>query len=109
MSGNNLDSLKYCTEQLQQFHRPKKRHKGSPVKAKDLKGPKNKKKDEENDDPRHPQDRDREWNRADMLNKLTAFSFYTGTDLANRYSYGKANIAQAARDHDYMKTPFTEC
>lgn len=107
VGGKDLDSLKSCTELLQQFHQPKKRHRGSPVKARDMSGPKKKKK-EDDDDPRHPMDKNREWNRADMLNKLTAYSFFTGVDLANRYSYGRADLVQAAADHDYLKSPFTE-
>ena len=104
-SGGDIDILKSCTEVLQQFHRPKKQHKGSPVKAKSLKGPKTSKRD---DDPRHEQDRNPIKNRDDMLNKLTNFSFYSESNLANRFSYPKANLNQASQDHDYFKAPFTE-
>ena len=43
-----------------------------------------------------------------MLNKLTAYSLHSGRDLANRYSYSKANIVQATKDHDYLQEPYTE-
>ena len=75
------------------------------MKAICLKGPAKAKND---DDPRHEADRIQQKNRDDMLNKLTAFSLHSGRDLANRYSYSKANIVQATRDHDYLQEPFTE-
>ena len=60
------------------------------------------------DDPRHLVDRNSQKNLDEMRNKLTAYSLESGMNLANRYSYDKANIVQASRDHDYLKEPFTE-
>ena len=34
--GEDISVLKSCTEELQTFHKPRKFHSGSPVKAKDL-------------------------------------------------------------------------
>ena len=101
----NSNVLKSCTEILQQFHKPKKAHKGSPVKARNLKGSLKAKND---DDPRHPQDRDRQRNLDEMRNKLIAYTFYSGRNLANCFSFDKANFVQASQDHDYLRSLYPE-
>ena len=100
-----MTELKSCTEILQQFHRPRKQHKGSPVKARNLQGSSRAK---NSDDPRHEVDRNSQKNLDDMRNKLTAFSLKSGLNLANRFSYGKADLLQATLDHDYLPKPFAE-
>lgn len=101
-----LNFQKSCTDELQTFNRPKKQHLSSPIKAQQLKAPKLARLD---DDPRHPDDIGRSWNRHDLENKTTAFVYYSGRDISNRYTYGSANLQLAAQDHDYLKMPFLEC
>ena len=43
-------------------------------------------------DPRHPSDRNRPCLQSDIQNRTTAFCYYSGLDLAMRYTYGKANL-----------------
>jgi hypothetical protein len=43
-----------------------------------------------------------------VLNKVTAFSYYTGMDISLRYAQKKANLQAAAQDHDYLSKNFLE-
>ena len=104
VKDGELNVSKSCTETLQTFQRPKKIHKGSPVKAENLgKGLKS-----FEDDPRPVAFRNRQSFQDDIRNKTVNFVFQSGLDLAMRYTFSKANIAAAAEDHSYLKRPFTE-
>lgn len=92
---------KACTEELQQFHRPKKGHKGSPVKASDLG------KNSQVDDPRPLHLRNRECYTSEVLMKTVNFSYFSGMDLSLRYALPRADVQSASQDHDYLKVPFT--
>lgn len=92
-----------CTETLQTFQRPKKYHKGSPVKAENLgRGVR------EDDDPRKPEHRKRPSYNDEVRNLTTNFVFSTGIDISMRYTVAKANLFEAAIDHQYLEIPFTQ-
>lgn len=46
--------------------------------------------------------------KDDVLNKVTAFSYYTGIDISLRYTQRKADLQTASLDHDYLKENFIE-
>lgn len=92
-----------CTEQLQQFHKPKKAHKGKPVLAETMgRGLTDK------DDPRPMSFRNRAGYNDFVRSKVISHCQHTGQDIAQRYAYKKANIQEATIDHHYFKVPFTE-
>ena len=105
-TSGELNFLRSCTDQLQTFNQPKKQHSSSPVKAQQLKGPKIA---QNEDDPRHPDDIGRSFNRVDLENRTTAFVYFSGMDVSNRYTYSRADLQKAAQDHDYLRNPFLEC
>ena len=43
-----------------------------------------------------------------VLNKVTAFSFFSGLDVSLRYAQKKADIQTASKDHDYLRRSFLE-
>ena len=93
-----------CTETLQTFQRPKKSHKGSPVKAKDLGSglP------HADDDPRRPEHRNRPSYNDEVRNLTTNFVFATGIDISMRYTVPKADLFEASIDHQYLQIPYTQ-
>lgn len=94
-----------CTETLQMFHAPKKRHVGSPVKAECLG---NGIMGEYDVDPRRKDPK----KKIDVYSKIRSetiqFCSATNMDIANRYAFDKANIQEASLDHSYLEQPFTE-
>ena len=93
-----------CTEELQQFHRPKKMHSGSPVKASNL----GKGLGEEDDDPRPLHLRNRASYTDEVFMQTVHYSQSSGTDVFLRYAFRKADIQAASLDHDFFSRPFTE-
>jgi hypothetical protein len=97
-----------CTESLQSFHRPSKRHCSSPVKAENLgKGVSNR--DWDLSDPRPEK-----WKQyakegyQDHVNMLTVnYCNATRRDSNWRFKFGKADIQTASEDHFYDKLPVT--
>ncbi len=98
-----LKTAQSCTEVLQSFHCPAKRHVSSPIKASALgRGI------TDEDDPR-PDEYKNNPGYQDMVNMLTVnYCWSTGRDVSWRYKFGKCNIQQAAQDHDYEKLLLTE-
>ena len=90
-----------CTDQLQTFKKPSGSHHGSPVRAENLgKGYPD----------RDPRQKFRNWEGyKDHVNNATInFCAQTGLDITMRYAIGKADLAAAQLDHDYLKRPFVE-
>ena len=94
-----------CTETLQTFQQPKKRHKSSPVKAQNLGTGINENIDV---DPRKPQYRNRPSYNDEVKNLTTNFVSSSGIDVNMRYTVKKADLFTASQDHDYLKIPFTQ-
>lgn len=93
--------LKSCTEVLQQFHRPKKTHKGSPKKAESFKTP-----IVDCGDPRPVHLRNLQGYNDFVTNQTVNFVYQTGLDVGNRYRSTPANLVEAARDHHYLAIPY---
>jgi len=103
--GGKLAVSHSCTEKLQTFHKPKRRHDGSPLKADKLpskcaKGLL--------DDPRPPQLRNLVGYEHHVRSTVVNYCSNTGHDLTMRYLYEKADLGAAVHDHRYMTRPFTE-
>lgn len=94
---------KACTEELQTFHHPAKKHKGSPLKAEQMGKRRN-----DFDDPRPLKFRNRPGYNDRVQNLITNFAFQSEIDICARYAYKKADLQTASNDHDYCKLPFLE-
>ena len=105
VSSGEVLVQKSCTETLQTFHKPKRFHDGSPVKAEDLGGAGKKAKLE---DPRHEEDKNNPSYQAHVYNTVVNYVASSNKDLVIRYLYPKADLQQAALDHDYCSLPFLE-
>lgn len=91
-----------CTEELQQFHKPKK-HKASPVKASSLgRGV------SDQLDPRPENMRNRPGYQMEVNMRTVNYCNYTGRDSMWRFKFGKADVQTAATDHRYERLPMTE-
>jgi len=98
-----LKVAKSCTETLQNFHRPKRSHAGSPVRCEKL----GKKISEElDDDPRPVYMRNRPEYSDQVMMKVINFSYHSGIDVPFRYLGERADMAAAALDHDYFNRDF---
>lgn len=102
VSTGEIIIAKSCTEQLQSFHRPKKAHTGSPLKAEEL----GEDIVENDDDPRPVCLRNRPQYNDEVAMKTINFSFHSGLDIAFRYSLPAADLSAAAEDHFYLKQDF---
>ncbi len=91
-----------CTQQLQAFHHPAKRSL-SPVKVEQLGG----KIPAGHDDPKQPQDRNNSCYREGVNIATVAFCYDTDLNIAMRDTFGKADVLQATKAHDYLKMPIT--
>ncbi len=107
-AGNKVVIQQSCTDTLQAFHRPVKAHIGSPVKAANLFKNNGESDDDDDDDPRPKKFRNRASYSTDVQNATVAFSFYSGMDVAFRYSFGQADLQTASIDHDYLRKPMTQ-
>jgi hypothetical protein len=98
-----LHTLKACTEELQSFHRPKKFFKGNPIPSYKM----GKGLGKYDEDPRDVRDKNNPSSvTTNIYNATVAYVQSSGKDVVNRYAFGRANIQQAAKDHDYLREPF---
>ena len=93
-----------CTETLQEFHKPKKSHAGSPIKSQALGGL-----TEYDEDPRPKKFKELpEENRLSRLANATVnFSHLSGANPSCRYMFPRANLQAAVSDHCYLDKPYT--
>ena len=90
-----------CTDALQTFKKPTKAHSGAIVPAEALgKGVK------DDDDPRPLELRNRPSFMDELRMKTVNFVYETGIDTSWRYTFPKANMKLAMRDHCYLDKPF---
>ena len=90
-----------CTDTLQTFKRPTKAHQGLPVPAEQLgKGVK------DDDDPRPKKFRNRPSFMDELRMKTVNFVYHSDIDTSWRYTFPKANMKLAMRDHYYLDSPF---
>ena len=101
--SGTINISKSCTEELQSFHKPKKSHSGSPVKAEHLA---RQIQDDPDDDPRPVHLRKREQYSNEVMMKVINFACNTGVDVAYRHMGTRANCSAAAKDHDYLDRDF---
>ena len=101
-SSGLVKIAKSCTETLQNFHRPKRAHTGSPVRCEKLKSAK----EDDDDDPRPEFLRNRPEYSDQVMMKVINFSFHSGIDVAFRYMGARADTSSAALDHDYFDRDF---
>ncbi len=101
---------KACTESLQSFHKPKRLSNSSPVKAELLKKRSKKICLARDDDPRPKKYRERSKEAFQAeVNMLTVnYCWSTNSDVMWRYKMEKADVQQAAMDHDYDQLLMTE-
>lgn len=92
-----------CTEQIQQFKKPNKVYKGSPVKANDLGLHLT-----NDEDPRPSKFRGWEGYQSHVQNTTINFCSQTGLDISMRYAIPQANMRMLNNDHDYLSQPLIE-
>ncbi|XP_014678575.1 PREDICTED: uncharacterized protein LOC106818373, partial [Priapulus caudatus] len=99
-----LDVERSCTEGLQTFHKPRKAHTGSPVKAEDISS----KVSCMQDDPRPEHFRHMSGYNDYVRNAVINYCAESLLDMTMRYLYPKVSLQAAVLDHDYLMLPFTE-
>ncbi|CAM1154303.1 Uncharacterised protein r2_g4267 [Pycnogonum litorale] len=90
-----------CTDVIQQFHKPKKLHTSSPMKATDMLLAKI-------EDPRAKEDRNKAGYNDYVRSVTINYCSYSNKDIVLRYLYPEADLQTAAADHDYFNKPWTE-
>jgi hypothetical protein len=99
--NGDLSVVKSCTEQLQTFKKPGKLYSGAPVAAEKM-GPGAK----DDDDPRPPRFRNRPSYQDELRNATVNYAAKSGMDVSWRYTFPRADLQQAMRDHDYLEKPY---
>ena len=105
IGGSDLEVESSCTEVLQTFHKPKKQHKGSPIKADNMKTVT---RDSKLDDPRPEAYRNCPGYEDHVRNTMINYCSNTSKNITMRYLWGKADVQSASLDHDYLKLSVSE-
>lgn len=106
LETSTLSVSKSCTEEIQTFSKPRKLHNASPMKCDALKKASNSVVLDEDEDPRPTHMRGRPSYQDEVNNFTTNYVYHSGLGISMRYTYGYADIQQAAIDHDYLDSPF---
>ncbi len=103
METGELDILVSCTDELQQFHKPRKVHAGSPIRVEQL----GQGITEIDDDPRQMHLRNREAYTSEVFMRTVNYCYQSNKDVFLRYAFSKANVQEASVDHSYLSRPMT--
>ncbi|XP_021369785.1 uncharacterized protein LOC110460902 [Mizuhopecten yessoensis] len=98
---------KSCTENLQNFHKPKFLYDGKPIATENI-PTKRKFSDDILQDPRPHKYRNNHGYTDFVRNMMINYCASSSQDIAMRYLHPSADIQAAALDHDYFPLPFTE-
>ncbi|XP_021365774.1 uncharacterized protein LOC110458418 [Mizuhopecten yessoensis] len=98
---------KSCTENLQNFHKPKFLYDGKPIATENI-PTKRKFSNDILQDPRPHKYRNNHGFTDFVRNMMINYCASSSQDIAMRYLHPSADIQAAALDHDYFPLPFTE-
>ena len=107
VSDGTMTLSKSCTEMLRSFHKPRKSHKGSPVKGESLPCGSTDRLKDPRENPLHKN----QANFSDNVrNMMINYKAATGVSLSYLTSAtpGRADMKEAVHDHNYLQRPFTE-